>query len=57
MAMTAIAVRCQWLDGSVSDTELPAGADPALSTVHDTRETAWAIQRAADSHGVRPEAG
>ncbi|MEP7309324.1 MAG: hypothetical protein ABJA98_27795 [Acidobacteriota bacterium] len=50
--MTAIAVRCQWLDGSVSDTELPAVADPVPWTAHDARETAWAIQRALQAATV-----
>lgn len=44
--MTAIMVRCQWHDGSVSDAELPAVVDPDRWTAHDARETAWAIQRA-----------
>jgi hypothetical protein len=44
MAMTAIAVRCRWHDGSVSDMELPAVVEPAQWTAHDARETAWAIQ-------------
>ena len=46
MAMTAIAVRCQWLDGSVSDAEVLAVVNPVQWTAHDARKTAWAIQRA-----------
>jgi hypothetical protein len=46
MAMMAIPVRCQWRDGSVSDTEVPAVEDPAHWTRHEAREAAWAIQRA-----------
>ncbi|MEO8257370.1 MAG: hypothetical protein ABI868_08505 [Acidobacteriota bacterium] len=46
MGMTAIAVRCQMQDGSVSDTELPSFADPVQWTARDVREIAWAIQRA-----------
>lgn len=44
--MKAITLKCQWRDGSVSDTELPAVSDPTQWSSHDARDVAWAIQRA-----------
>ncbi len=44
--MNAITLKCQWLNGAASDTELPAVADPAQWSSQDARDAAWAIQRA-----------